>query len=74
MENIHWDAITVNSKAAARAAAELALDVSDIPPRDTTTVNPRSKRGVARDLVRWSQVAKGAEKLHSCGGGKKQAV
>jgi len=74
LENIHWGAITVNSKAAARAAAELALDASDIPRREKTTVNPRSKRGVARDLIKWTQVAKGAEKLHSCGGGKKQTV
>lgn len=74
IDNINWDAITVNAKAAGRAIAELALDVSEVPPRDKSSVNPSSKRGVARDLTRAAQVAKGLEKSHSCGGGKKTTI
>ena len=74
MDNVSWEALTVNAKAAARAAAELALNLDNVPPREKTTVNPSSKRGVARDLTKWTQVAKGMEKTHSCAGGTKNIV
>jgi Zn-dependent M28 family amino/carboxypeptidase len=74
IDNINWEALTVNAKAAGRALAELANDLSEVPPRAKDTVNPSSKRGVARDLAKWKRVAQGLEKHHSCAGGKKNVV
>ena len=74
IDNINWEAITANAKAAGRAIAELALSVDDVPPRDKSSANPSSKREIARNLVRWNNLAKGLEKHHSCGGGKKSTV
>lgn len=34
LNNVNWDAITVNAKAAARAAAELALTNEEFPARE----------------------------------------
>jgi len=36
MDNISWEAITLLSKAAGRATAELALSLDGIPPRNKT--------------------------------------
>ncbi|CAG9944073.1 unnamed protein product [Clonostachys rosea f. rosea IK726] len=68
LDNVNWEAITVNTKAAARAAAELALNVEGIPPREKSTTNPASKRGIARNLTKWARLATGREKKHSCSG------
>jgi aminopeptidase Y len=74
IDNINWEAITVNARAAASAVAELALSVEGIPPREEVNVNPSSKRGVARDLARWASLAAHAESSHSCGGHAKNVV
>lgn len=74
INNINWEAITANAKAAGRAITELALDLSEVPPRDKSSLNPSSKRGVARNIARWNNIAKGLEKHHSCGGDKKNTV
>lgn len=74
LANINWDAITVNAKAAGRAMAELALSVEGIPPRETTSVNPKSKRGVARALTKWANIANVVEKSHSCSGDSKSTI
>ncbi|KAH7304777.1 hypothetical protein B0I35DRAFT_484335 [Stachybotrys elegans] len=70
IDNINWDALTVNAKAAAHAVAQLALSVEGLPPRETTNVNPQSKRGVARSLSQWARVASEAEHSASCGHAK----
>lgn len=64
----------MNTKAAGRAAAELANSLDGIPPRDTTSVNPSSKRGVARNFTKWLNVARGADKHHSCSGDTKSVI
>lgn len=74
LDNINWDAITVNTKAAARALAEFALDASSIPAREKTSLNPKSKRGAARDLTRLAALKAGLEKTHSCSGDAKNTV
>ena len=33
IKNIHWEALTVNTKAAGSVAAQLALSLDDVPPR-----------------------------------------
>ncbi|KAH6952598.1 hypothetical protein DER45DRAFT_573674 [Fusarium avenaceum] len=74
IKNINKEAFLVNAKAAGYAAASLALDVDDVPKHEKSTMNPLSKRGMARNMVRWANVARGAEKVHSCGGEKKILV
>jgi aminopeptidase Y len=74
LDNIAWDAITVNTKAAARAIAEFALDASGIPAREKTSLNPKSRRGAAQDLTRLAALKAGLEKTHSCSGDAKRTV
>ncbi|PKS13267.1 hypothetical protein jhhlp_000038 [Lomentospora prolificans] len=50
--NIHWDAITINTKAAGRIAAEFALSLEGIPPRNVSTTPARSRRGETA-LLSW---------------------
>ncbi|PVI04838.1 Zn-dependent exopeptidase [Periconia macrospinosa] len=67
-DNINWGALEVNTKAAARAAAVLALDVSNVPPRNVTSVNPASGRMV-RELFQealWEGVKVEAASAHTC--------
>lgn len=71
IKNINQEAFLVNAKAAGYAAASLALSVDEVPMHESSTVNPLSKRGVARNLVRWANAARGAEKVHSCGSERK---
>ncbi|KAL7943352.1 Zn-dependent exopeptidase [Trichoderma barbatum] len=68
LDNINWDAITVNTKAAGRAAAQLALSLDGIPPRETTSLNPSSRRAVERQLNRAAKLVKVIDKSHKCGG------
>jgi aminopeptidase Y len=68
IDNINWEALTLNTKAAGRAAAQLALSLDGIPLRRKTSLNPSSKRGVQRELDRVAQLAKVIDKSHKCGG------
>ncbi|KAF5551010.1 leucine aminopeptidase 2 [Fusarium phyllophilum] len=56
IKNINQEAFLVNAKAAAYAAASLALSVDEVPMHENSTVNPLSKRGVTRNMVRWANV------------------
>ncbi|KAF5715146.1 leucine aminopeptidase 2 [Fusarium mundagurra] len=67
IKNINQEACLVNAKAAGCAAASLALSVDEVPMHDNSNVNRVRKRGVARNMFRWVNVIRGAEKVHSCG-------
>ncbi|KAM0454424.1 hypothetical protein ACHAPV_008294 [Trichoderma viride] len=69
LDNINWEAFTLNTKAAGRAVAQLALSLDGIPLRDKASLNPSSRRGVQRELNRAAQLATVIEKSHKCGGG-----
>ncbi|KAF4447730.1 putative leucine aminopeptidase 2 [Fusarium austroafricanum] len=71
IKNINEEAFLVNAKAAGYAAASLALRVDEVPNHEKSSVNPLSKRGMQRNIVRWANVARGAEKVHSCGSERK---
>lgn len=71
IKNINKEAFLVNAKAAAYAAAILALSVKEVPKHEISSTNPSSKRGMARNMARWANVARGAEKVHSCGSERK---
>ncbi|KAF4337671.1 leucine aminopeptidase 2 [Fusarium beomiforme] len=71
IHNINKGAFLINAKAAAYAAASLALNLDEVPKHETSSINPLSKRGVARNMVRWVNVARGAERVHSCGSERK---
>ncbi|ROT42193.1 aminopeptidase Y [Sodiomyces alkalinus F11] len=68
IDNINWDAYTANVKAAARAAAIFANDLSGVPPRSRTTPAKRDFASVRREFERWAAIAEEAEHGHSCGG------
>ena len=74
LDNINWDAITVNTKAAGRAAAQFALSLDGVPPRQKTSTNPATRRGVERSLKKWSRVKKMADKHATCGEEKSRVV
>jgi aminopeptidase Y len=66
LDNIHWEALTLNAKAAARVAAEFALSLEGVPARKKTSANPRHRRNVARNLQKWKRAAEEAEHEHLC--------
>ncbi|KAK4032895.1 peptidase-like protein [Parachaetomium inaequale] len=66
LDNVHWDALTVNAKAAARAAARLANSLEGVPPREKTSQNRRTRRGVVQSFRRWAAVAEEASQGHTC--------
>lgn len=76
IDNISWEALTINAKAAARAAAILANDdLSSIPPRAKTSSARRSVAAIRSEFQRWSAIAEEAEHGHSCAGhGDKNVV
>ncbi|KFA48315.1 hypothetical protein S40293_04455 [Stachybotrys chartarum IBT 40293] len=66
INNINWEAITLNTKAAGRAAAQFALSLDGVPPRANMSVNARSRRGQAKRFDPWRRTAEVVEKKHSC--------
>jgi hypothetical protein len=74
LQNIQWEALTLNAKAAGRAAAQFALSVEGIPAREKVSVNPRSQKAVLRSLNKWSKRTEVLEKKHSCSGKERQMV
>lgn len=58
----------MNTKAAGRAAAQLALSLDGIPLREKSSLNPSSRRAVQRQLNRAAQLTKVIDKSHKCGG------
>lgn len=65
-DNISWEALELNTRAAARAAATMALSVKDVPPRNTTSVNPRGKSRIRAQFLKWENVKLEAAGGHSC--------
>jgi aminopeptidase Y len=66
LDNIHWEALTLNARAAARAAARLANSLEGVPPRDKTSLNLHTRRGVVKSFKRWSALAEEASGGHTC--------
>ncbi|KAK6347264.1 hypothetical protein TWF696_007336 [Orbilia brochopaga] len=66
LDNIDWDALTFNAKAAARAAAQLALSLDGVPPRNKTTVNIRGRANLLSQFEKWSRAEIEAENSKSC--------
>lgn len=69
LDNIDWEAVTLNTKAAGRVAAQFALSLEGVPPRTKTSVNPRGKKGMARRFDKWEAKAAVVEKTHNCAKG-----
>ncbi|KAI0470138.1 peptidase family M28 [Xylaria cf. heliscus] len=65
--NVNLDALTVNAKAAAHAAAEFALSLDGVPRRrNDSSVNPRSRDAVRRQFLKWKRAAATAATQKSC--------
>jgi aminopeptidase Y len=75
LDNISWDALTVNAKAAARAAAILAnSDLEGLPRRRKTTPAKRDAKAIRQEFQRWSAIAEEADHAHSCAHSKQEVV
>ncbi|VUC30241.1 unnamed protein product [Clonostachys rosea] len=46
LTNINWEALTINTKAAGRAAAELALSLDNVPPREKASASISGTREI----------------------------
>lgn len=66
LTNINWEALTVNAKAAARAAATLANSLEGAPPRQKTSSNVQARGGVEHSSKSWAAVAEKASRGHTC--------
>ncbi|KAK4664628.1 uncharacterized protein QC763_512440 [Podospora pseudopauciseta] len=75
LDNINWDALTVNTKAAARALARFANDLSGVPARATTSPNLRGRAKITQEFRRWKRVAEeGASHGKMCSHKEKKVV
>jgi hypothetical protein len=74
IDNIHWGALTLNTKAAGRAAAQFALSLKGVPGRDKVTPNPKSKRAVAARFEQWQKKKTLAGTAHKCNHKTKEVV
>ncbi|KAG6031130.1 hypothetical protein E4U41_007705 [Claviceps citrina] len=75
MDNINWEAFTANARAAARAAAALALSLEGVPARNRTSLNEGSRMAIRRGFdSAWAGVRDVADKAHSCGSGEEGVV
>ncbi|KAH8176693.1 peptidase family m28 domain-containing protein [Sarocladium implicatum] len=74
LDNVNYEALTLNAKAAGRAAAHFANDLSGVPLREKTSSNPQSKRGAARNLQKWSRAGRMADKHTTCGEARSRVV
>ncbi|OLN95802.1 Aminopeptidase Y 1 [Colletotrichum chlorophyti] len=67
LDNINWDALTINTKAAARVAAQFALELPEgLPRRSKTTPARRSRDAIRREFQKWALAAEQAEHSKSC--------
>ncbi|KXH43282.1 peptidase family M28 [Colletotrichum nymphaeae SA-01] len=66
IDNINWDAITVNTKAAGRALATLANSLEGVPPRANTTPILRGRAGVLQQMRRWKALAEHTSHGKTC--------
>jgi Zn-dependent M28 family amino/carboxypeptidase len=75
LENINWEALTANAKAAARAAAIFAnSDLEDLPRRRKTTPAKRGTKEIRKEFQRWAALAEEVEHTHSCSHAKQEVV
>ncbi|KAK2026092.1 peptidase family M28 [Colletotrichum zoysiae] len=66
LDNINWDAITVNAKAAGRALATLANSLEGVPARATSTPVLRGRAGVLQQFHSWRAMAEHSRHGKSC--------
>lgn len=74
LDNIDWEALTINSKAAGRVAAQLALSLDGVPPRSKTTPNLRGRARMVESFQKWKAAAKEAAHGHTCAHKTKNTV
>ncbi|KAF1913449.1 hypothetical protein BDU57DRAFT_540871 [Ampelomyces quisqualis] len=65
-DNINWEALELNTKAAANAAATLALSLEGLPSRNDTSLNHRSKETVGKMFTTWEHTKLEAASGHVC--------
>ena len=66
LDNINWEALTLNAKAAARTAAEFALSLDGVPLRKKTSPNMRRRQSIKDSFRKWAAAAEEAENGHMC--------
>jgi aminopeptidase Y len=65
-DNINWEALELNTKAAAKAAASLALSLEGLPSGNATSLNPRNKVSIRTLFDKWEQIKLEVAGGHSC--------
>jgi len=74
LDNVNWDALTVNAKAAAVVAAKFALDLEGVPARTKTTANKRSRNAIRAQFQKWARAKETSVLNKSCSHGEKSVV
>ncbi|OAA55188.1 aminopeptidase Y [Cordyceps fumosorosea ARSEF 2679] len=69
LDNINWDVYEKTARSAAYAAAKLALNMEGVPPRNTSSLNLRSVRGIQESFHDWASGIEVVETHSGCGGG-----
>lgn len=73
-DNINWEALTLNTKAAARAVATPANSLEGVPLRANTTPNLRGRSRMLHNFRRWESLARHASHSKTCSHGKEKAT
>jgi len=67
INNIDFEALTLMTKAAARAMAQFANSLEGVPERKLFTRNPNSRSQIVKNFRRWADVEKEVSKEKLCG-------
>ncbi|KAI1334490.1 hypothetical protein F5Y15DRAFT_401620 [Xylariaceae sp. FL0016] len=65
-DNVDYDALTLNARAAGVVAAQMALSLEGVPSRNTTSLNPRHKNHLRAQFDTWKRAGRRAEMQKSC--------
>lgn len=74
INNVNWEALTTNTKAAANALGVLAHSLEGVPPRADTTPNLRARSKMLHNFRRWQVLADEAGNAETCSHGKQKPV
>jgi len=66
IDNVHLEAFTINTKAAAHALGTLATSLEGVPKRLNITPNLRGRSKMTHNFQRWQKLAAQAQRGQSC--------
>lgn len=74
ISNVDLEALTTNTKAAAVVAANMALSLEGVPPRNKMTLNTCNKNHIRAQFDKWKRAAEHASTEKSCSHKEKSTI